>query len=182
MDLDRIASLAELPGLVAGLAGVDAHPYNGDLPEGVALSQLDPPVLASDPRAADVARDWSLDEAGFERLTTAFVSATDGRRKLIRRKGRDLLFDLESDPLELSPRDVSSDSASGELERLRQALTTRRWPRPASSPPRLAAHRHAPLRPRMRPRISRSGCGCSATCRRFERRRSSNSEVVRLGN
>jgi arylsulfatase A-like enzyme len=122
VDLDRIVSLAELPGLVAGLAGVDAHPYNGDLPEGVALSQLDPPVLASDPRAADVARDWSLDETGFERLTTAFVSATDGRRKLIRRKGRDLLFDLESDPLELSPRDVSSDSDSGELERLRQAL------------------------------------------------------------
>jgi len=125
VDLDRITSLAELPGLVARLAGVDAHPWNGDLPEGVALSQLDPPVLASDPRAADVARDWNLDDAGFERLTTPFVSATDGRRKLVRRLGRDLLYDLDSDPLELTPREVHPGSASGEadaVDRLRQAL------------------------------------------------------------
>jgi arylsulfatase A-like enzyme len=126
VDLDRIVSLAELPGLVAGLTGVDAHPWNGDLPEGVALSQLDPPVLASDPRATDVARDWNLDSAGFERLTTPFVSATDGSRKLVRRKGRDLLYDLESDPLELSPRDLGPGSGSeadaGAIDHLRGAL------------------------------------------------------------
>ncbi len=126
VDLDRIVSLAELPGLVAGLAGVEAHPWNGDLPEGVALSQLDPPVLASDPRATDVARDWGLDDAGLERLTTPFVSATDGRRKLIRRNGRDLLLDLEWDPLELSPSELAADPRSGAdagaIDRLRAAL------------------------------------------------------------
>jgi arylsulfatase A-like enzyme len=126
VDLDRITSLAELPRLVADLAGVDGHPWNGDLPEGVALSQLDPPVLASDPRATEVARDWELDDAAFERLTTPFVSATDGRRKLIRRRGRDLLHHLETDPLELNPRDILRDPPSAEdadtVDRLKRAL------------------------------------------------------------
>lgn len=126
VDLRRIVSLAELPGLVADLAGVEGHPWNGDLPEGVALSQLDPPVLSEDPRATDVARDWGLDDRGFERLTTPFVSATDGRCKLIRRNGRDLLHDLRADPLELSPRDVLRDPPEGEeleaVDRLRAAL------------------------------------------------------------
>lgn len=126
VDLDRITSLAELPRLVAGLAGIDGHPWNGDLPEGIALSQLDPPVLATDSRATDVASDWGLDDAGFERLTTPFVSATDGRRKLIRRQGRDLLHDLRTDPLELNPRDPLRDPPSDEdadaIDALRRAL------------------------------------------------------------
>jgi arylsulfatase A-like enzyme len=126
VDLDRITSLAELPRLVAELAGIDGHPWNGDLPEGIALSQLDPPVLATDPRATDVASDWGLDDAGFERLTTPFVSATDGRRKLIRRQGHDLLHDLRTDPHELNPRDPLRDPPSDEdadaIDALRRAL------------------------------------------------------------
>jgi arylsulfatase A-like enzyme len=126
VDLDGILSLAELPRLVAELAGVEDHPWNGDLPDGVALSQLDPPVLAGDPRATDIARDWGLDEGGFEQLTTPFVSATDGRRKLIRRQGRDLLVDLAEDPLELSPRDILRDPPSvgdaDAIDALRRAL------------------------------------------------------------
>ncbi len=126
VDLDRITSLTELPRLAAELAGIEGHPWNGDLPEGVALSQLDPPVLASDPRAADTAREWELDDAAFERLTTPFVSATDGRRKLIRREGRDLLHDLETDPLELNPRDLLRDPPPGPdaeaVDHLRRAL------------------------------------------------------------
>jgi arylsulfatase A-like enzyme len=126
VDLDRLTSLAELPRLVADLAGVEGHPWNGDLPDDIALSQLDPPVLASDPRASEVARDWQLDDAAFERLTTPFVSATDGRRKLIRRNGQDLLHDLEADPLELEPRDLLRDppaiSEADAIDRLRQAL------------------------------------------------------------
>jgi arylsulfatase A-like enzyme len=126
VDLERIISLAELPGLVAELTGVEDHPWNGDLPEGVALSQLDPPLLSEDPRATEVARDWGLDEQGFERLTTPFVSATDGRRKLIRRDGRDLLHDLHTDPLELTPRDLLRDPLAGEeldaVDCLRAAL------------------------------------------------------------
>lgn len=126
VDLDRITSLVELPRLGAELAGIEGHPWNGDLPEDVALSQLDPPVLASDPRATEVARDWGLDDAAFERLTTPFVAATDGHRKLIRRDGRDLLHDLRSDPLEVSPRDLLRDPPSDEdadaVDRLRRAL------------------------------------------------------------
>ena len=126
IDLDRLTSLVELPGLIARLAGVEGHPWNGDLPEGIALSQLDPPVIASDPRATDVARDWELDDDAFERLTTPFVSATDGARKLIRRKGRDLLLDLGSDPLELNPRDLLRDPPPDDdveaIDRLRRAL------------------------------------------------------------
>jgi arylsulfatase A-like enzyme len=126
VDLDRITSLAELPRLVAELAGIDGHPWNGDLPEGIALSQLDPPVLATDPRATDIASDWELDDAAFERLTTPFVSATDGHRKLIRREGRDLLHDLRTDPLELSPRDLLRDPPSNgdteAIDSLRRAL------------------------------------------------------------
>jgi arylsulfatase A-like enzyme len=125
-DLDGVTSLMQLPHLVARLAGIQSHPWNGGLPDGIALAQLDPPVLASDPRATQVAEDWELDEAGFERLTTPFVCATDGRRKLIRRRGRDLLFDLEEDPLELDPRDVlrdpPGDGDADAVDRLRQAL------------------------------------------------------------
>jgi len=126
VDLGGITSLAGLPHLIARLAGIDDHPWNGGLPDGLALAQLDPPVLASDPRATDVARDWELDDAGFERLTTPFVCATDGDRKLVRREGLDLLYDLTADPLELSPRDVLRDpptaAEADAVDRLRRAL------------------------------------------------------------
>jgi arylsulfatase A-like enzyme len=126
VDLDRVVSLAELPRLVAEMAGIEDHPWTEALPEGIALSQLDPPVLATDPRAREVADDWSLNEEGFNGLTTAFESATDGRRKLIRRRGRQLLHDLVEDPLEVSPRDVDVDPPSGTeaeaVDRLRDAL------------------------------------------------------------
>ncbi len=124
--LGGVKSLVSLPRLIATMAGIDDHPWDGGLPDDVALAQLDPPVLASDPRATEVARDWELDEAGFERLTTPFVCATDGDRKLIRRKGRDLLYDLTADPLELSPRDLLTDPPARDeadaVDRLRRAL------------------------------------------------------------
>jgi len=76
--------------------------------------------------ACDAASDWGLDDAAFERLTMPFVSATDGRRKLIRREGRDLLHDLRTDPLELSPRDLLRDPPSNEdaeaIDSLRRTL------------------------------------------------------------
>jgi arylsulfatase A-like enzyme len=126
IDLGGVTSLAELPHLIARLAGIEDHPWNGGLPDDIALAQLDPPVLPSDPRATDIARDWELDGAGFDRLTTPFVCATDGRLKLIRRQGQDLLLDLAADPLELSPRDVlrtpPADGETDAVERLRRAL------------------------------------------------------------
>jgi len=125
-DLGGVTSLAELPQLIARLAGIERHPWSGGLPDDIALAQLDPPVLASDPRATDIARDWQLDDAGFDRLTTPFVCATDGRLKLIRRDGQDLLFDLAADPLELEARDVlrapPADAEADAVERLRAAL------------------------------------------------------------
>jgi arylsulfatase A-like enzyme len=126
IDLDGVTSLAQLPHLIARMIGVDDHPWNGGLPDGIALAQLDPPVLASDPRATGIAADWELDDAGFDRLTTPFICASDGRLKLIRRKGQDLLFDLAADPLELNPRDVlRAPALNGEadtVDRLRRAL------------------------------------------------------------
>lgn len=126
VDLTGITSLARLPQLIARLTGVEDHPWNGGLPDDLALAQLDPPVLAADPRATEIARDWELDEKGFERLTTPFVCATDGNRKLVRRKGQDLLYDLDADPLELDPRDVLREppeaAEADAVERLRRAL------------------------------------------------------------
>ena len=54
---------------------------------------------------------------GIAVLTSRGTSATDGRFKLVRERGADLLYDVRADPLETSP-----ISSNGDVEHLRTAL------------------------------------------------------------
>jgi len=124
--LAEIRSLGELPRFIAELAGIESHPWPADnLPEGAAVAQLDPPVEAGDPRAAAAAAEWDLDADAIARLTEPQTCATEGRWKLLRRSGEEVLFDLARDPLELSPRPVAEADGGTEaapIELLREAL------------------------------------------------------------
>jgi arylsulfatase A-like enzyme len=96
-----VLSLRDLPRLLATAVGLDDHPWEGSGEPSVAVAQLDPLAPADDPRVAEYVERSALDERGALRLTTGAVVATDGRRKLLRRGGTDVLFDLVEDPMEL---------------------------------------------------------------------------------
>src|SRR3954453_959338 len=97
-----VLSLRDLPRLLATAVGLDDHPWEGSgEPSGVAVAQLDPLAPADDPRVTEYVERSALDERGALRFTTGAVVAPDGRRKLLRRGGTDVLFDLVEDPMEL---------------------------------------------------------------------------------
>lgn len=132
-----IRSLAELPRMIAGLAGIEDHPWLADdLPAGAAIAQLDPPADPGDPRATAFAEQWGLGERGLQRLTTPATCATDGRWKLLEWGTEEMLFDTTADPFELQPLDPGEQFApangiSAPVEQLRRAL---RHPSVTSSP------------------------------------------------
>ncbi|MBA2439332.1 MAG: sulfatase-like hydrolase/transferase [Thermoleophilaceae bacterium] len=111
-------SLADLPRMLAEAAGLEEHPYAADPVPPVA--QFDPPAPAEHPRVQKYVRDLDLGEEGLERLTAVLTSACDGHRKVVHRNGRELLYDLDADPLEESPLDASA--AGGHYDRLRSAI------------------------------------------------------------
>ena len=69
-----------------------------------------------------------LDDEGARRLSTGAVVATDGRRKLLRRDGHELLFDLAADPLELSGRVLGAAESDVDVQRLRRAAAAAETP------------------------------------------------------
>ena len=114
-------SLAELPRVIAGAAGLSEHPWREhQVPDEVAIAQYDPMGPPTHPRVREVAERWQIDEHGMERLTAAFTSATDGRLKLVVRNGAERLYDLREDPGECSPLDPVGQN--GVVSRLRAAL------------------------------------------------------------
>ncbi len=116
----RVASLAQLPELIAAAVGLEEHPWAGGTPPGdVAVAQFDPPAGPDDPRVLAAVERWGLGEEALERISTELACATDGRRKLVRRGSWEELFDLEADPRELSP---LAPGAGGEVAALREAL------------------------------------------------------------
>ena len=115
---ERACSLSDLPSMVAEAAGLGDHPYTASSSPPVA--QFDPPGPADHPRVQKFVRDLDLGEEGLERLTAVLTSACDGRRKVVRRNGRELLYDLDVDPLEESPLDPSA--AGSDYDLLRQAI------------------------------------------------------------
>ena len=129
-------SLADLPRMVASAAGLEDHPYGAaDLP----VAQFDPPGSADHPKVQAFVRDHELGDEGLARLTAVLTSASDGRRKLVVRDGRELAYDLEADPLEESPLDGAA--ADGEFGHLRAAIErAERAPAPAvpAAPPTVA--------------------------------------------
>jgi arylsulfatase A-like enzyme len=97
-------SLAEMPRLIAEAVGLDDHPWTGSGMPGLAAAQWDSPVDRSNPQHREAMAEWGLDERAVARLTTPLTAVTDGRLKLVRSDAGDALYDLDSDPLELSPR------------------------------------------------------------------------------
>lgn len=102
---DDVRSIADVPRLVAGAAGLSRHPWSEPAcPDGVAIAQNDG-YRAVNPAFADVfAREWQLDAEAVEQLDRPRLAAIDSRFKLVREEvaGRpvDRLHDLEADPLE----------------------------------------------------------------------------------
>lgn len=137
-----ITSLAEVPRLVAEAAGLTEHPWREPLPAGVGVAQFDPPADPGDPRAAEAVERWGLGADAERRLTTALTCAVAGDLKVLDDGGREEVYDLAADPLEVAP--VSADALpperGGELTRLREALrhpavTARRAGATSGEPP-----------------------------------------------
>jgi arylsulfatase A-like enzyme len=111
---DSPFSLAALPRFLADAAGLVDHPWSDDLPTDVALAQFDPPAPADDERILEAVARWGLGDEAIARITTPFTAVTDGRRKLVRAGSEDLLYELESDPLELAPLALNGARGRGE--------------------------------------------------------------------
>ena len=115
---EGMLSLAEVPRRIAAAAGIDVHPWREELPAGVAVTQFDAFSSREGPLLDVVADGWGLGDEVRDRLSTPLTAATDGRLKLMRRGDSYELYDLVSDPLELAPLPVESDS----VPHLRAAL------------------------------------------------------------
>lgn len=132
-DGAALTSLAELPRFVAEAAGIDDHPWHDGPPSGVGVAQFDPAADPRDPKLLDAVERWGLGEEACERITTPLTCATAGGLKLLRRAGRDEVYDLHTDPLEIAPiaPDAVAADRAPELESLRAALehpfVTARW-------------------------------------------------------
>lgn len=135
-----LSSLRALPGWLADIAGANDHPFDAsDGADGVSVAQFDAVLNPEDPRVATAIRDWGIEAERAEevsrRLTTSFTCATDGSIKLIRRLGREELFDLTTDPLEERAATVGPEHERAygpRLGSLRAALDRAQSERPES--------------------------------------------------
>ena len=153
----EINSLADLPRFLAGAAGVDDHPWRDGPPAGVGVAQFDPPVDPGDAQASRAVERWGLGQDALDRLTTPLSCAVAGELKLMRRGGREELYDLRSDPLELAPLEPAAAAAEhGErLAALRAALAhpamvARRAAEPSRAAPEVPAEEVRRLEERMK--------------------------------
>jgi arylsulfatase A-like enzyme len=124
LPTSEVDSLAGVPALIAAAAGIEQHPWAGSIPPGeVAVSQFDPPGTIDHPKWQERIEEWGVTNEIEWRVAKPLTSATDGRRKLLIRGEREELYDLASDPLEMSPLDPAEagNSVPG-LEALRAAI------------------------------------------------------------
>jgi arylsulfatase A-like enzyme len=124
---EGMRSLIELPSRVARAVGLETHPWSdGGLPTGLAVAQWDPFVLNEALREM-LEKDWGLEDEDIERLTSPLTCAVDGHLKLVRGRAPEdeSLFDLEADPLEVTPlrgEKALRERAGPALEVLREAV------------------------------------------------------------
>ena len=124
-DSLELYSLLELPAALAGVCGIDHHPWTERLPQGCAVAQFDPPVMAGETENIEKLRNIGIEGAALDRFITPITCAVRGELKLVRRGGEDHLFNLASDPGETRPMSVGeadSDLAE-EIAVLDEALT-----------------------------------------------------------
>jgi arylsulfatase A-like enzyme len=109
--LDRVASLVELPRLLAEAVEIDDHPWHAArLDDGIAVAQFDAPATREE--GAEAIRSWELDEAQVVTMTSPQTAVTDGRYKLVRTGHGDRFHDLADDPLEERPRPAAEAAAA----------------------------------------------------------------------
>jgi arylsulfatase A-like enzyme len=145
VDLDRVASLVELPRLIAEAVGLTSHPWeDARLDDGVAVAQFDAP--ADRAAAENAIREWHLDEDQVVTMTSPQTAVTDGRQKLVRTGLGDNVYDTTADPLEERPLPASAAS-----DALRRVLERAAAPAAASvASPVAVAPSTADLEERMR--------------------------------
>jgi len=137
LPTDSVMSLTELPAWVCEAAGVHDHPFEAELPKGVAVAQLDAPGDGDPQRCLDGVQDWNMADGGVAaaaKMGTSIACAMDGRYKLLRPHGtgarvaglpRELLIDTVADPIETNPQPPTSTQETelaAELKALRAAL------------------------------------------------------------
>jgi arylsulfatase A-like enzyme len=118
-------SLIDLPGWLASCCGLDSHPWRPATERHVAVAQFETYGEPGDPWVTEAAARWGIGELAMRRLTENLTCATNGRRKLVQRGDRLELYDLESDPLEISaaaPGPAEEQRYGRELAALRAAL------------------------------------------------------------
>lgn len=107
-DHDGVFSLAELPALIAGAAGLGDHPIaERHVPAGIAIAQYDAIGPPDHPRFAEFAARFGLAGDQIRRLSTSITAATDGSRKVVLTDDGSVQteqhFDLTADPGERHP-------------------------------------------------------------------------------
>jgi hypothetical protein len=118
-----VTTLAALPRLIGESIGLDEHPWERDvLPGDVAVAQYDLAPRPDDPRL-EMIRAWNPTAEGFRRFAYPCTAATDGRHKLVVLGDEERLYDLEADPLEVTPIAPAS-GPTDVVDTLRQALRT----------------------------------------------------------
>lgn len=118
-------SLAGLPRLIADAVGLEDHPWAADdLPGGAAVAQYDIGADPDDPRL-DVIRDWGATPEGIRRFAEPGTCATDERYKLVSLGSDERLYDLASDPGEVTPK-PASEGPPEVVDKLRAALDAAR--------------------------------------------------------
>jgi hypothetical protein len=126
-----LVSLARLPRLIADAVCLAEHPWTDDpMPEGLAAAQCEALALASDPRARRAVEDWGLDDAALRRVISSLTCVTDGRLKLLRAGDRDLVLDLEADPLEVNPVPADEGSVPASFRRALASVMAQADPAP----------------------------------------------------
>jgi arylsulfatase A-like enzyme len=127
---DEVFSLAGLPALIAGAAGVRDAPFPP--PTDVAIAQYDAIAAPDDPRIRDFAARFELDETAVARLTTSYTCATDGRLKLLVSDTGEQRYDLVADPGEHAP--LPDSQAFGALRAALERATGAELSAPPPSP------------------------------------------------
>jgi hypothetical protein len=124
---DRVAlpplmSLAQFPEVLAGVLGIDDHPWHDELlPHGVALSQVAGQLLLPERKALALA--WGVPEEAIDRIANPIACATDGVFKLVREGDREVVYDLRNDSTETNPLQPNRSTAPATLiDSMRAAL------------------------------------------------------------
>jgi len=126
IDFNAVASLADVPGALARALDVPSAPFDEvDAPFGVAVAQLDAVTDEGDPRVDAAVERWGLTDDAKPTFFVSYACATDGALKLVRRPDHEEVFDLTTDPFEVTPVRIDDEIEArlgDELAPLRRAL------------------------------------------------------------